>query len=193
MLSNNEISSHNPSILVVQHREERFWYLDYALNQLGILHNTVRIDQFETINLTAYNIILVGSFIGILNEVKPCLDAKASEIESWVVSGGSLVIFSQFVGGALYDLNWNLVPTPGFGYFSWAPSNPSFVSWASDSAHIVNTNHPITQSLADEDLSGWYTSPDGYFSSFPDKHWFFMEVRWIEWQYSFTNLGSAIS
>jgi hypothetical protein len=164
---NSQLVRASPNILVVNHEETRFWYMNYALNQLGLPHSSVRISELTAMTLTNYDIVLIGSLIGLLDEVKPCLDVKASEIETWVTLGGSLGVFCQFVGAGGYDLNGNMGPVYGSGYYEWMPGNPSFTSISSDSAHITNQAHPITQGLTDADLSGWGTCPDGYFASFP--------------------------
>lgn len=141
--------------------------MDYALNQLGISHSNIRVSEVETVVLSDYDIILVGSFIGLFSEVKPYLDARSSEIVNWISAGGSLGVFCQFVAAIGYDLNGHYGSVYGSGYYEWMPESPSFVSVGSHDAHITNQAHPITQGLTDSDLSGWYTSPDGYFSSFP--------------------------
>lgn len=160
-------ASANPNILVVQNNETRFWYMDYALNLLGISHTNIRINELTTIDLSNYDIVLFGSGIGFLEEVKSYLDARSSDIKDWVRQGGSLGVFCQFVGAVTIDLNGNLVTFPGSGYYTWMPDSPSMVSVSYNSAQIINPSHPITQGLTDDDLSGWGTSPDGYFSSFP--------------------------
>lgn len=156
-----------PRILAVQHTESRFWYMDYALTQLGIPHTNVRIDALATVNLSDYDIILVGSVIGSLEEVKPYLDAKASEIESWCVAGGSLGVFPQCIGAKDFDLNGVFGPVGGSEYYDWMPGNPHFETLYSNEAHIVNSTHRVTQDLTDYQLSGWYHSPTGFFQSFP--------------------------
>ena len=158
----------NPKILVVQHSEQRFWFADTGLNQLGIPHDPIKISDLLNTDITKYRIIIFGSQIGRLEEVKPYVDAKAPEIESWITKGGCLAIFSQYVHAAVWDLpNYQLSMDQGSGYYKWLPGEPDFVSAASDTVHITNNTHPITKNFTDYDLSFWDSSADGYFTNPP--------------------------
>ena len=158
----------NPKILVVQHSEQRFWFADTGLNQLGIPHDTIKISDLPNSDLTKYRIIIFGSQLGRLEEVKPYVDAKAPEIDSWITKGGCLAIFSQYVHAAVWDLPDNqLSMDQGSGYYKWLPGEPDFVSAAKDTIHITNNTHPITKNFTDYDLSFWDSSADGYFTNPP--------------------------
>jgi hypothetical protein len=153
----------NSQILAVQHTDERLWYTDYALRKLGIPHDTVKVTDFPKINLAEYQIIIVGTVIGTLEETKPYLDSKSAEIEKWVTSGGCLGVFGQYKGAQGLDLNGEYWYNLGSGYYEWMPGKPTFVSVSSERVSIVNSTHPIMANFTDADLSFWHSSADGYF------------------------------
>lgn len=155
------------TILVVQHADESLWYTDYALRQLGIAHDTVKVSDFPKTDLSKYRIIIVGTVIGTLEEVKPYLDSKSTEIAAWVTSGGCLAVFGQYKGAQGFDLNGELRLNLGSGYYDWMLGKPGFVSVSSERVGIVNGSHPIMMNFTDADLSFWHSSADGYFVQAP--------------------------
>ena len=156
-----------PSILAIQNNETRFWYMDYALNRLAIPHTNIVVSDLPTTNLSDYQVILFGSLLGLLNDVKPSLDARANDIAAWVADGGSLFVEGQIAWGHTIDLNGNDVPSPGSGYYGWVPGNPDFKSdQFGDAVHIVCPTHPLVENLTDASLTGWNTAPNGYFDSY---------------------------
>jgi hypothetical protein len=156
-----------PNILVVQNNDTRFWFMNYALNHLAIPHTNIVVSDLPNTNLSDYQVIFFGSSIGLLSDVKPYLDASASDIAAWVANGGSVFVEGQFVGSGGFDLNGNVVPQPGSGYYAWVPGSPDFKSdQTANAVHIVCPTHPLVENLTDASLSGWDTAPNGCFDSY---------------------------
>ncbi len=160
-------SADTTDILVVQNQDSRFWFTDLALTNLGIAHDTVGIQDFGSINISNYKIIIVGTEIGRLEEVKPVLDSKSSEIESWIATGGCIAVFGQYVNASVFDLNHGIFRDLGSGYYGWLPSGPAFQSVHSDFVSILDNTHPLMLNFTDDDLTLWGSSGDGYFVSPP--------------------------
>ncbi|MGA2309044.1 MAG: hypothetical protein ABSG57_05795 [Candidatus Bathyarchaeia archaeon] len=156
-------ASNESTILVVQNSQQRFWFTDNALNQLGISHDTVNVSEFATMNISKYKIIIVGTQIGPAEEVDSYLDSVSAEVEAWVTSGGCIMVSGQYVNASVFDLNGALCYDQGSGYYAWLPGQPGFVSVSTEWVSIADSNHPITENFTDYDLSNWGSSADGYF------------------------------
>jgi hypothetical protein len=156
-------ASNESTILIVQNSQQRFWFTDNALNQLGISHDTVNVSEFAAMNISKYKIIIVGTQIGPAEEVDSYLDNVSAEVEAWVTSGGSIMVSGQYVNASVFDLNGALCYDQGSGYYAWLPGQPGFVSVFTDWVSIVDSNHPITANFTSYDLSDWGSSADGYF------------------------------
>ncbi len=152
-------------MLVVQHREPRFWFTDNALSILNIPHDTISVADLNSTDLSPYRFMLVGAQIGTIDEVKPFLDAASEGIRDWITSGGCIAVFGQYENATVFDLDWNLCTGTGSGYYKWLPDSPGFLSISSEDVHITDSTHPITAGFTDEMLSYWGSSADGYFIS----------------------------
>jgi hypothetical protein len=168
--TNKLASAAYPAILIVENSDPSLWYADYGLNQLGINHETVKISDFGSVEVSKYQIIIVGTLIGPLGAVKPVLDQKSADLQAWINSGGCIVVFCQYVDGLGMDLNGVLrYDNQGSGYYEWLPGKPTYFSVSTDIATIIDTNNPITQNLTSLEVSYWDTSSDGYFPNPPGK------------------------
>jgi hypothetical protein len=168
--TNKLVSAAYPAILVVENSDPSLWYADYGLNQLGINHETVRISDFGAVDLSNYQIIIVGTLIGTLSVVKPVLDQKSAELQAWINLGGCIAVFGQYVNGVGIDLNGVLrYDNQGSGYYEWLPGKPKYFSVSTDIATIIDSNNPITKDLTSFQISFWDSSSDGYFPNPPGK------------------------
>jgi hypothetical protein len=157
------IRANESTILVVQNSQQRFWFTDNALNQLGISHDTVNVSEFAAMNISKYKIIIVGTQIGPAEEVDSYLDSVSAEVEAWVTLGGCIMVSGQYVNAGVFDLNGAPCYGQGSGYYAWLPGQPGFVSVATEWVSIADSNHPITENFTGYDLSNWGSSADGYF------------------------------
>lgn len=118
-------------------------------NDGGAVVTRIHVSAFAGQDLTGYDAIYVDSSAGGL----PVLQARAADIEEFVVRGGGLVTES---GGNAFSPN-----------FSWAP-HAQGLSWVVQRHNLVvltelGTSHAVTTGTTGPALSGWDFSQNNYF------------------------------
>lgn len=127
-----------------------------ALN--GIAYTEVSPAAFLTTDLSAYDVLYVGSTFQNANVTTPsqqaldALDARKVDIATFVQSGHGIVALSEPIGTGRYT--WLPVSVDSFyGYY-----------WGYEDVHITNPSHPVMSSLSDTGLSNWGSSYHTYFT-----------------------------
>lgn len=121
----------------------------------GIAYTVVSPADFMSIDLLAFDVLYVPSTFqdgGVSipsQEALDALNARASDIASFVASGRGIVALSEPIGT---------------GCYTWVPIITTSALIASDNIHIIEPEHPVMAGLTDDDLSHWGTSCHNWFT-----------------------------
>jgi hypothetical protein len=137
-----------PQILVVGPIQS--YNLQQAAATLG--GSLIQTSDFATANLAGIDAIVfyAWSYASFTDNA-----ATAAKVAAFVASGGGLYVE---LGGRYPELSYAWVPQPGI--VSTTGDNP-----ASQIIGIVNASHPLVEGLTSADLSYWYPSSHGDFTS----------------------------
>jgi len=122
----------------------------------GIAYTVVSPADFMSINLLAFDVLYVpstfqdGSASIPSQEALDALNARASDIASFVASGRGVVALSE--------------PT-GTGCYTWGPISITVAGRLQlNEVHIIEPEHPVMEGLTDEGLSNWSSSYHNVFT-----------------------------
>ncbi len=121
-------------------------------------------NALSTVDFTRYDVLLVQSAFRddwVTQEATEALAAlmsRASDIQSFVSSGGGLVSWTQpFPDGSTRVWDWAPLHIASRGLFH------------QQDVEIVDPGHPVMANSTNESLSNWDTSWHGYFESWDDR------------------------
>jgi hypothetical protein len=123
----------------------------------GIVYTEVSPATFLTADLSAYDVLYVGSTFQNANVTTPsqqaldALNTRKVDIATFVQSGHGIVALSEPIGTGRYG--W--IPLTVDSFYGYG--------WGYEDVHITNPGHPVMASLSDSGLSNWGSSGHTYF------------------------------
>ncbi len=125
----------------------------------GISYTEVSPASFLTVDLSGYQVLYVGSAIQDGSVTIPsqsaldALNARASDIASFIQSGHGVLALSEPIGTGRYS--W--LPVPLASYYGY--------HWGYDTVIVADATHPVMDGITSSDLSAWGQSGHTYFTS----------------------------
>jgi hypothetical protein len=119
-----------------------------VLDKLDIPYTTVTPSQFLTTDLSLYKVLYIGWDYLADPAAFTALNARKSDIASWVSNGGVIVALAEYAHG-----------------FSWLPLPVSIKTVMREDVVITDPSHPIMTGLSNSLLSNWINSYHCYFTS----------------------------
>lgn len=122
-------------------------HLPYSIINLRDWENPVAID------FQKYDLIIIGS--APMGDYLWDFVERKDDIESFLFQGGSIIAFTEW-GDFTPRIPW-----------AWLPDSVSAIYAYGNTVRIIDSTHPIMESLSSADLSNWWYSYGNVFAAYP--------------------------